>query len=161
MYRNLYIVPAIRCLAMNSESNTEHSATSSSTVTLDIKDQKIVHELDHNPRMSTSQLGKKVRLSQQVVDYRIKRLQEQGIITSFGTIINTAKLGYQQYRLFLQLSSLGEGEKKKIIQYLAEHHRVYWAALVGNSWDLFVVVFVRNYHELESFLDELFTKFPK
>ena len=128
---------------------------------LDIKNTKILQELDINPKISTSKLAKKVRLSQQVVDYRIKKLIEQGIITNFGTIINLAKIGYEQYRVFFQLGNISEEEKHNIINYLKDHNKVYWAAIIGNRWDLSVVVFVKNYEEFENFLDELFNKFPK
>ena len=128
---------------------------------LDVKDKKILQELDANPRIPLSRLAKKVRLSQQVVDYRVKRLEEQGIIQHFGTIFNLSKIRYEQYRVFLQLGNVDDAEKKKIIGYLQRHEQVYWAALIGSKWDLFVVVFVRNYEALEEFLDGMFQKFPK
>ncbi len=128
---------------------------------LDVKDQKILQELDLNPKITTSQLGKNVRLSQQVVDYRINKLVENKIITGFGTVINLANIGFEQYRLLFQLSDVNEEVKHKLIEYLKNHSRIYWAALVGGKWDLLVVVFVRNYDELEEFLDDIFTRFPK
>ena len=42
-------------------------------VDLDLKDRKILYELDLNCRQSNAQIGKKVGLSRKVVDYRIKR----------------------------------------------------------------------------------------
>ncbi len=128
---------------------------------LDVKDQKILQELDLNPKITTSQLGKNIRLSQQVVDYRISKLTENKLITGFGTVLNLAKIGYEQYRLLFQLSNITDDVKHNIINYLKNHSQVYWAALVGGKWDLLVVVFVKNYDELEEFLDNTFRKFPK
>src|SRR3989344_4841658 len=128
---------------------------------LDVKDKKILQELDANPKIPLSRLAKKVRLSQQVVDYRIKRLREQGIIQHFGTIFNLSKIGYEQYRVFFQVGNVDDNEKRRVIEYLKKHENLYWAALVGGKWDLLVVVFVKNYEEFESFLDELFEKYQK
>ncbi len=128
---------------------------------LDVKDKKILQELDTNPRIPLSRLARKVRLSQQVVDYRIKRLQERGIIQHFGTIFNLSKIGYEQYRVFFQAGNVDDNEKRKVIEYLKGHENLYWAALVGGKWDLLVVVFVRNYEAFEVFLDELFEKYPR
>lgn len=122
------------------------------------KDQKILQNLDLNPKITTSKIGKNTRLSQQVVDYRIKKLKE---ITQFGTIINTSKLGYEQYRILFQLSNIEEKENNQILNYLKNHKKVYWAAIVGSKWDLFITILVKNYEEFEKFLDELFNKFPK
>ena len=57
---------------------------------IDLKDRKILFELDKNARISYAQIGKKVGLSTEVVHYRIKRFEEKGIITNFSdNVINT------------------------------------------------------------------------
>ena len=126
---------------------------------MNIKDNKILKELDLDQNISTSKLAKKVRLSQQVVDYRLKKLIEDKVIKNFGTIINLSKLGYKQYRLLLQIGKASEEAKHEIINYLKNHEKVYWAVIVGGKWDLFSVVWVKDYADLETFLDELFKKF--
>lgn len=126
---------------------------------LDIKDKKILKELDINAKISTSKLAKNIRLSQQVVDYRIKKLEESGLINHFGTIINLAKLGYGRYKLLITLGNITDEEKEKLVKYLIEHKMVYWAALIGNKWDLLISIFTKNYNEFEEFLEELFSKF--
>ncbi len=128
---------------------------------LNKKDTKIIKELDNNPKIATSKIAKKVHLSQQVVDYRIKKLQETGIIKHFGTIVNTSKLGLQQYRVLFTLGDVTEVEKEKILSYLKQHSLIYWAAIIGSKWDLFVVVNVKDYQDFENFLDDIFQKFPK
>lgn len=125
-----------------------------------LKDQKILQQLDLNPKITTSALAKKVRLSQQVVDYRLKRLQEQKTITQFGTIFNLAKLGYKQYRILFQLGTSSEEQKRDILHYF-QKKEVYWCALVGGKWDLLVVVWVKDYGEFERFLDGIFTSFKE
>ena len=43
------------------------------TLKIDLKDRKILYELDLNSRQSNSTLGKKVGLSKDIVNYRIKK----------------------------------------------------------------------------------------
>ena len=124
---------------------------------MDVKDRKILLELDRNPRISTTKLAKKVLLSQQVTDYRIKKLKED-VINQFGTVLNLSKIGYEQYRVLFQLSA-SENEKSDLIKYLGTSKNIYWAAIVGGKWDLLTVVYVKNYDEFEDFLDNLFQKF--
>ena len=78
---------------------------------------------------------------------------ESNLIISFGTIFNPATIGYEQYRILFQLGQVTDEEKHHIIQYLKNDSRVYWASIVGGKWDLFVVIFVRNYDDYEKFLD--------
>ena len=128
---------------------------------LDSKDFKILAELDRDPRISTSRLGKRIRLSQQVTDYRIKHLISEKVISQFGTIIDLAKIGYLQYRILLQLGNVSEEEKQKILFFLKKDKSVYWAASIGGKWDIFIAVVVKNYSFFEEFLHLLFTTFPK
>jgi len=51
---------------------------------LDLKDRKILYELDLNCRQSNTQIGKKVGLSRKVVEYRIKKMEEEGVIMGTG-----------------------------------------------------------------------------
>ena len=60
---------------------------------LDKVDQKLIVELDKNSRQSASTLAKKLNTSQQVVSYRMKRLVQEGIITSFVSAISSVSLG--------------------------------------------------------------------
>jgi Lrp/AsnC family leucine-responsive transcriptional regulator len=70
-------------------------------VTIDLKDRKILYELDLDARQSLTQIGKKVGLKKDVVSYRIKRMQDEGIIKNFWAAIDTFKLGYQVYRIYI------------------------------------------------------------
>ncbi|MAF99024.1 MAG: hypothetical protein CMH61_00275 [Nanoarchaeota archaeon] len=128
---------------------------------MDKKDQHIIKELDLNPKITTSKLAKKVRLSQQVVNYRIKKLKENQTITHFGTILNLSKLGLEHYRILLNLGKTTPNEKQEILTYLKKHKSVYWSATVGSKWDIFIVLYVKDYEEYEAFLESIFKTFPQ
>ncbi|MEM0493397.1 MAG: winged helix-turn-helix transcriptional regulator, partial [Candidatus Thermoplasmatota archaeon] len=49
-------------------------------VDLDLKDRKILYELDLNARQSFGDIGKKVGLSKDSVAYRVKRMEDEGVI---------------------------------------------------------------------------------
>ena len=71
-------------------------------VKLDLKDYKLLYELDTNSRQSYKQIGKKIGLSKDSVIYRIKQLENEEIIQQFHTVINVGKLGYLSFRLYLK-----------------------------------------------------------
>ena len=72
------------------------------TVKIDLKDKKILYELDRNSRQSNNQIAKKVGLSEQVVGHRIRRLQELGIIEYFYVKTNPSALGYMHIKIYLR-----------------------------------------------------------
>ncbi|MDV3982159.1 hypothetical protein CMT48_13900 [Elizabethkingia anophelis] len=55
----------------------------------------ILSELQKDARMSNAEIGRNVGLSAPAVAERIKRMQEEGIIKKFTTIIDVMKLNYQ------------------------------------------------------------------
>ena len=71
-------------------------------IKLDLKDKKILSELNRNSRQTFSQIGKKVQLPKSVVAFRVKKLTDAGLIDLFCTIINKYELGYRYARLFLK-----------------------------------------------------------
>ena len=60
----------------------------------DYYDKKILFELDKDARITTSSLAKKIRKSKQFVDYRIKRLEQEKIISGYISVIDYSRLGY-------------------------------------------------------------------
>ena len=56
---------------------------------LDLKDRKILYELDINSRQSFRSIGRKVGLSKDIVASRIKKLIDKGIIIRFFTYYDT------------------------------------------------------------------------
>jgi len=62
-------------------------------IKLDIKDKKILYELDVNCKQTNAQIAKKVGLSRDSVGYRIKKLERESFILGYRTLINFRKLG--------------------------------------------------------------------
>lgn len=63
------------------------------TVELDRLDWRILEALQAHARMTNTELGKQIGLSQPAVTARIKRLEEQGVIEGYGARINPGLVG--------------------------------------------------------------------
>ena len=55
---------------------------------LNLKDRKILAELDLNARATFHDIGKKARLSKETVIYRVRQLEKRGIIQRYTTLVN-------------------------------------------------------------------------
>lgn len=62
-------------------------------VTLDRLDWRIVEALQRNARISNTELGKQIGLSQPAVAARIRRLEELGVIEGYSARINPGLIG--------------------------------------------------------------------
>src|SRR3989344_5998754 len=95
-------------------------------VKLDLKDKKILFELDFNARMPYSQLAKKVGLSKQGAENKVNNLIKKGVIKGFYPVVNVLKLGYHYCRLSLTLQNMTEKDYQEIVDYLMGHNKVFW-----------------------------------
>jgi len=126
---------------------------------IDIKDKKILFELDKNSRVSFAELAKKTRLSKEVVFHRINNLVNKGIILRFQTVISTYALGYQSYKIYFKLQNLTKEAKFQIQDFFMQNNMVYWIGNCQGRWDLIVAIWVKNIQELGRFEDEVLNKF--
>ncbi len=125
-------------------------------VKIDLKDKKILYELDRNSRMANSEIGKKVGLSPEAIMYRLKRFDKEGIITGYQPVINLSKLGIVMFKLCLSFQYLGEKELEKIILKIKEKDYVKWIVTVQGKWDLFVSIDVNNMFEIDKIKNEFY-----
>lgn len=135
----------------NTEKNTEYK--------LDLKDRKILYELDKDCRQSASQIAKKVQLSQEVVNYRIKKLEEEQIITQYQVAINLSKLGIIQFKILLSFQHMDSLKLNKIISELKKNKNIKWIVSCKGNWDLLIALEAEDLKEIDSLKDETLSVF--
>ncbi|MDD5133030.1 MAG: Lrp/AsnC family transcriptional regulator [Candidatus Nanoarchaeia archaeon] len=126
---------------------------------LDIKDKKILHELDVDARQSNTQIGKKVGLSKEVVKYRIDKMMQERIILRFSTIVNFFKLGLQKYKLYLRLRNVTKEKLEEIGDYFYKHKKTEWVVIGSGTWDLIANFIVKNINEFDNEIQNVLNKY--
>lgn len=130
-------------------------------IKLDKKDRKILYELDKNSRQSFKQIGKKVGLSREVIQYRIKQLEKKGVIKGYQTLIDTSKLGYINCRFFIKFQKETPEEENKIIEYYKKNPKFWWVASIEGFRDLGLACWVKDIYEFYEIKEEILQKFGK
>lgn len=123
------------------------------SLSLDKKDLRLLAALDLDSRSSLPQLAKRVGLSKQGCDYRLKRLVAEGVIKRFYTQIDFAKLGYTHYKLYLAFQDADEADEKAMIGYWLAQDGVIWAASCHGPWHLAVSLLAENVADFGLLLD--------
>ena len=128
---------------------------------IDLKDRKILYHLDINSRQSFSELGKKVGLHKDVVAYRVKRLQEKGIIYNFFTDIDITKLGYIRLRYYFVFQFASPEKRKEIIDYFMKSKYTLTVNSLEGQYDLSVYMAVKDIYDFYHFWEKAFSKYGK
>jgi len=115
---------------------------------IDLKDRKILYELDTNSRQSYHEIAKKVGLSKDSIIYRIKKLQEQGVIKKFHTIYDVGKLGFISFRLYLKFQNTSPEKEQEIINFLYNQKNITWLVSIDGEYDLGMWVLVKSIKEM-------------
>jgi DNA-binding Lrp family transcriptional regulator len=130
-------------------------------VKLDLKDKKILFELDKNSRQSNSEIAKRVGLNKNTVNYKINRMTQEGVIKGYYSVIDSSKLGYFSIRIYLKFFNTNQEDEKKMIEWLNNQKIVGVLAKIETIYDLVIMCWVKSIYEFEDFLQEFKKKFRK
>jgi Lrp/AsnC family leucine-responsive transcriptional regulator len=130
------------------------------TIKLDIADRRILTELDINCRISATQLAKKVRKSREAVKYRIRQLEEKGIITGYLTSINPNKFGFYMFKVYLQLENIPQ-ERQKFYEFLRTRKNIYWYGISDGAFDCIFAILSRGITEYYEEINAICAQFRK
>jgi len=128
---------------------------------LDLRDKKLLFELDKNSRASLSDLAKKLKTSKEVVHYRLNNLINNEIILRFHTVPATYRFGLTAYKVYLRLSDYSEEDYKKMIDFLGSHKDVFWIGICKGRWDLIFGIWASSLEEFFLIHDSILHKFGK
>ncbi len=131
------------------------------SINIDLKDKKIIFELDKNSRASLSDIAKKVRLSKEVVFHRINHLVEEKIIRGFLTVPATYRLGLTGYKVYLKLTNASKETTDSLVEYLNKDPAVYWTGICKGKWDLIFGIWAVNVHDFFIVYNKMSDKFSK
>jgi DNA-binding Lrp family transcriptional regulator len=123
------------------------------TYTLDKKDSTLLTHMQNNARLTSAELGKLVDLSPSGVQKRLRKLEENGIVERYATMLNRKRLGYD---LLVFVKVIIQGHTAELIAEfddavrempeVLESHRI-----IGDA-DYLLKVVVRDREQLDHFL---------
>lgn len=124
-------------------------------MSLDKRDRQLLALLEHDARAPLSKLAKKMKVSKQVVSYRLSKLEEQKIIQGYNALIDVAKIGKTIYLIYLKLVRLSVAEEEKWMQELNKDNRVAIVAKNQGEWDLTIGFLCNNNTEADDILQQI------
>jgi len=130
-------------------------------IELDKKDREILFHLSLNGRASLAELSKKTNLSKEVIHYRLKNLEKNGIIEGYYAVVNTYKIGKVFFRVYMKTINMTTRIEKEFIEFLKNHPKVTWVVEVDGNFDFLYVVWANDIIEFEKVYKEINDRFGK
>ncbi len=128
---------------------------------MDKKDYQLLYQLDLNARQPNSKIAKTLKLSKDAISYRIKNLEKDNIILSYTTLIDSTKLGYNLYRIFLNLIDTPPPQLNNIIKFLQDQKNTWWIAKLDGSWNFAFAAWFKTNKEFKDFYTDFLQNFKQ
>lgn len=125
---------------------------------MDLIDRKILCELDMDCRQPVSKIAKSLRIGRNVADYRIKNLENKGIIRKYICSVNLGLLGYRTYKIYFKIKNKKDSEKE-FVNNLIKNKKVIHFLKTEGPFDYSATIAVKTIYELDFFLMDLKNEF--
>src|SRR3989344_6451649 len=130
-------------------------------IRIELKDRRILNELDRDSNASFSEIAEKSLISKQVAEYRINKLISQKTIYSFFTLVDLGRLGYSLFRVHIKLKNVSELEYSKFVKNLFEDYPTFWVAFVSGSFDIIADIWAHHANEFDEVFNHILDRHKK
>ena len=128
---------------------------------MDEKDKLILFELLQDCRQSVSKIAKSVRLPQQTISYRIKKLEDSKVIKKYTANINYPKLGFSRHSLYLDIKGVSVEEVNRYLNQIINIKEVSCCYMLHevSQWKLYVSVWTKTIERYDEIQTKIISKF--
>ncbi len=123
---------------------------------MDKLDFRILAELIRDSRQPLGRMAKKLRTSREVLDYRIKKLVDEKVISGFITEIDIEKLGFISAAVFVNMKFTKQEQFRKFLQSCPF---VSWVAEFAGVWSFIFSIYGKTNQEIDERFAEVYKNF--
>lgn len=117
-------------------------------------DLKILKILSQNSRAEYTEIAEKLNMTANAIKYRLKKLENNGIIKGYTIPIDYKKLGYEFYNMQIKTENKKDEEIKEFLR--KNPYTIYFYKYFGNeNWDLDIGLLVEGSSQLREFILKL------
>lgn len=117
-------------------------------IKLNKKDYELIQILDMHSRMTLNELSKKLNISKQACNKKIKNLLNKKII-KFIPIIDYFKMGYNNVHVYYKLRGLKKDESNNLIKKIRSMNNVAWISGFFGEFNMGISIFYSSLENLQ------------
>lgn len=100
--------------------------------------------------MKLMDISKKTKIPVDTVKYRIKKMEHKDIIKRYRLILDSSKLGYDRYEVFIRCKNLDNKTITKFMEYTNMNPNIEFSGRSVGNWDWEFTVNLKNNMELRN-----------
>ena len=127
---------------------------------LDNLDFKLITLLSNEGRLPVTHIAEKLETNTKIIQRRMKKLKEEGIITCYNVKVNHKLLGYTQRKVMLNLNDNSRVSLKKLITFIQSHEKTIYITIAIGQYDLEFEMMEKSHKDFHILLKEIKNNFP-
>ncbi len=143
------------------EAQTFFGGTTDERMKLDDIDDTILRSLATNARARVSDIAEQAGLSPPAVSQRIKRMEEERLITGYYAWVEPQSYDYHSYNLLLKHQNFTPSDEHELYDFCRTHRHVTWLIKNLGPWDFEINVEVKGQEDLQEVVYELRERFAR
>ena len=116
---------------------------------------QILEILAQNCRVSHAEIARTLRVSKDTVSYRVRQLEESGLLMDYVLFVDARKLGFTRYHILIQFENTPT-KLHNLCQKLAKYDYVMWTNSFIGRYDIQIIVDATDGFHLNQIREELF-----
>jgi DNA-binding Lrp family transcriptional regulator len=130
-------------------------------VRIDETDDEVLRILATNARAKLVDIAEQIGLSDTAAGQRIKRMEEDELITGYFAWIEPQSLGYQSFNLLLKHQNFRAADEEQLFEFCRIHRHITWLIKTLGRWDFEIAIEVKSQEELQEVVNELKDDFSR
>ena len=112
-------------------------------------DLKILRFVKFNGMLPTRELAQKLRISPATLDYKLRKLEEENVITGYKYRIDYTRIGLSRLAWIFLIADYRHGiELENITRILSRNHHIHNMLLLTGKYDIALKAYARSMHEI-------------
>ncbi len=127
----------------------------------DKTDLQLLYLLDADGRASLTDLARTLHCSRETVNYRMKRLEREGVLLGYVGKLGFDRLALTNFIVYLKLANPGEEGYRGLVGRLAGKPYITWLASLGGSFDMALEITASGVNEFEERFSDMLGDFSE
>ena len=129
--------------------------TSYEVIELDEKDKLLLKAVSTDARAPIVKIAQQVGLSADATNLRMKKLQKQGVIKKFQTVVDLSTLNYLLYSIMLKINNYSPKRESQLRAFFQSLPNITFAERIIGSWDVRLQISCETPQEFERILQTI------
>jgi DNA-binding Lrp family transcriptional regulator len=125
------------------------------TADIDEKDRKLLRALSTDARAPIVKIAQQIGLSADATNLRMKKLQKNGVVKKFQTVVDLSTLNYLLYSVFLKIDNYSDKRESQIRTFLYSVPNITFAERIIGNWDVRLQISCATPQEFERILQQI------